>query len=806
MNKPGRLLRAALRYAGIGWPVFPLNEYGIGFDCKAPHRALGKEGGHHSATTDAVWITNFWGQHPNANIGIYLKAAGLIAVDIDPKNDGFVKLKELERDHGPITSKCVQITGSDGAHRLFVAPVGLRAPPGKVLNTKGLDLKWNGYIVAAPSIHPNGKRYHWQTGGSPFDGHPLPELPAWALVRGASNSSAVTTGVADPDEIGGFVTKCHVTIEEMAATLALIPNIDEDYDDWLKVCQGCWHESDGSEGGRLLALEWSEKSPKHVRSEYDKTWASCDHAGKHNPVTFRFVLGLAKPFRQAKQQAVMSDLDGFLGSAATVAELMAKAEEISEMDLDHIDRSRAAIGFQVHYLRITGEKVSRPDAKQAVRHKPSKDTNVPAWLAHFAHLELPDTYFRSTTGQELPPAEFDRLNNRHLLTPKQKAEGKTMPANRPSDVAITRYMIPQVHNKMYLPNAPLLFTKDGIPYVNSFRPSTLPGRRVGHTPRAEEVEAIRVVEDHFRFLIPDDRERGLLLSWLSYVLRTKSRPSWGIIVHGPEGVGKSFIGQLMMAALGEPNVIKITPATLEDKFNGWAEGHLLVIVEELKLQGHNRFDVINKIKPLLTDRNIPIRRMHVDTYNVVNTSSYLMFTNFRDALPISDNDSRYFMASTQLKTYDEVKAHVEANPGYYSTLFVALEDHSDALRDWLYDQQPVAEFNPNSRAPWSATHEQAAEEGLSDEHQDLRDAWQGEATPSQTGLLFDVTEWQFERATSGLPTLNGVSVASLMAAEGFQRLCRVKLDDVYHIFYSRQPLRWPTSDTALRAQIRFIAT
>ena len=63
-----------------------------------------------------------------------------------------------------------QVTGSGGQHILF-RPVG-DSPPGSL--GKGIDVKWRGYIVTAPSVHPDtGRRYAWLP-----DLHPLKVRPA----------------------------------------------------------------------------------------------------------------------------------------------------------------------------------------------------------------------------------------------------------------------------------------------------------------------------------------------------------------------------------------------------------------------------------------------------------------------------------------------------------------------------------------------------------------------------------------------------------------------------------------------------
>ncbi|MCX7701460.1 MAG: bifunctional DNA primase/polymerase [Gemmataceae bacterium] len=69
---PEDLLTAALRYAELGYPVFPCTPSG-----KTPRT----EHGFHDATIDPEQIERWWSQHPGAHIAI--PTAGLLVLDID---------------------------------------------------------------------------------------------------------------------------------------------------------------------------------------------------------------------------------------------------------------------------------------------------------------------------------------------------------------------------------------------------------------------------------------------------------------------------------------------------------------------------------------------------------------------------------------------------------------------------------------------------------------------------------------------------------------------------------------------------
>jgi hypothetical protein len=149
-NNPQKpLLSAALDYAANGIAIFPIKERD-----KSP---LTKNG-FKDASTDPETIAGWWGEWPNANIGLPTGEVNRVWVlDIDG-DEGKEAFDGLVAEHGEIPETSQSITGN-GRHIIF------KHPGEKLKNSvgnlgKGLDVRGDGgYIVAAPSIHPTGHQY-----------------------------------------------------------------------------------------------------------------------------------------------------------------------------------------------------------------------------------------------------------------------------------------------------------------------------------------------------------------------------------------------------------------------------------------------------------------------------------------------------------------------------------------------------------------------------------------------------------------------------------------------------------------------
>ena len=54
---------------------------------------------------------------------------------------------------------------------------------------------------------------------------------------------------------------------------------------------------------------------------------------------------------------------------------------------------------------------------------------------------------------------------------------------------------------------------------------------------------------------------------------------------------------------------------------------------------------MNRIKPLISNDTIEIHPKNINPFNAPNTTAYIASTNFPNALPLNDNDRRYFVLS-----------------------------------------------------------------------------------------------------------------------------------------------------------------
>lgn len=192
----GKCLDAAIEYATkYGWAVFPVSP-----KTKKPLTPHGCKDAKKQIGPIQAW----WKRWPDASVGIATgSASNLIVIDEDLDEDkgvdGYQSVQAWERDHGPLPETVRVITGRGGAHMYFHysgSDIGNRAG---IL--EGVDIRGEGgYVVAPPSVHPNGTEYQWEYAP---DEIPLAEVDETvkAFLGGVRSSGSTSADFKVPNTI-----------------------------------------------------------------------------------------------------------------------------------------------------------------------------------------------------------------------------------------------------------------------------------------------------------------------------------------------------------------------------------------------------------------------------------------------------------------------------------------------------------------------------------------------------------------------------------------------------------------------------
>lgn len=203
-------------------------------------------------------------------------------------------------------------------------------------------------------------------------------------------------------------------------------------------------------------------------------------------------------------------------------------------------------------------------------------------------------------------------------------------------------------------------------------------------------------DGHIRRLYGADAD--VLISWMAWLVQhPDQRINWCPVLHGMEGCGKSLIGQALAEVLGRHYVAEVGPSAFSDAFNTFMEGKLLVLGEEIRVAGQNRFAVMDQLKTLLTNDFIDVRGMHRNRRTIRNTASYMIFTNHDDALPLDKSGRRWTIFTSEIETPDRL-IELGMDADYFGRLADSYRQQPGAIYSWLMSID-VSAFDPKGRAP-----------------------------------------------------------------------------------------------------------
>lgn len=670
-----------------------------------------------------------------------------------------------------------------------------------------IEILCDGQQFVSFAIHKEtGRPYKWVTDASPlntahddlplfdetkaFELIELFELGAsvrgWKESRGSLLRRQAKDGEVDRnDPFAADAQPVNLSQPELQQRLMMVPGAD-DYDVWLQIGMALFHQYEGLDIGREMWHEWSESADNYDAEALDRKWHTFDIGEKKRaPVTARLILQLAKEAAETKGIETANDLRDKFATARDRGEWNEAAKLARRAEIDHLSRASLAEVARDRLQQLTGAKVPLPEVKKALSYE-INSKEMPRWCRDWVYDVSDDKFFHSVSKYIVTAQGFNAMNDRHSMTKKDVLDGKTQPMATASQLALNVYKIPAVNGRMYAPGRDSIFL-----YNDAYVANTYPENQVPPKPKnIRPVDKINIkrMKRHLAHLLVDEKEQRMLLDWLAYVVQNPGkRVNYAPVLQGVQGDGKSFFAFLLSAVMGAPNVRMGNAHILEGSFTGWATGQCVMAIEEIRLIGHNRYDVLNRVKPFITNQVIEIHPKGRDPYNVENTTNYLLFTNYRDAMPLSVNERRFLVLFSQWQSAEDLRAFKDANPDYYMELYGALDESAPALRYWLLQHELSEDFNPRGDAPQTAAFHHMVDVSQPSDIKAIREIIESKEYPEVSDALLSVTFLQGLSMSSDFDLPQSRGLEKMLDIAGFWSLGRVRIGNERHRFYSKTP-------------------
>lgn len=177
--------------------------------------------------------------------------------------------------------------------------------------------------------------------------------------------------------------------------------------------------------------------------------------------------------------------------------------------------------------------------------------------------------------------------------------------------------------------------------------------------------------DFMTQLIPDEKERHYMLRWIATLYaKPEVRMIYApLLISNQTGTGKSTLGQIVAELVGRHNTSFPSEQIVASEFNSWVAQKRLIVVNEIYAGAS--WKMFTKLKDLITEPNITLRKMFNDPIDISNWAHFLMFSNSFAALKIDAQDRRIFVPTvTEERWGDEnwTKFHSWLDSGGYSII------------------------------------------------------------------------------------------------------------------------------------------
>jgi len=511
-----------------------------------------------------------------------------------------------------------------------------------------------------------------------------------------------TPRVDDIDDLSLMVAAqpLDMTDVEVDAYLAAYPATGLDYDAWLKCGMALYHQHEGSKAGFTRWVNWSKlDGDRFDDGEMPSKWKS--FGGSAKPVTMASIIYHVK--QAGGITAIPNAFEKLLddaGNVETFEEFNDFKKRIISMP-SHILPPAQRSGVISELAEGFGKlnKVTKTAITKEVQ--PSKKAQAadggspPAWLKDWVYVE------NTCSFANFEVSDYDI--RREAFNAKFDREVECIIAEKAaSQLALVEYRLPTVVDCMFFPPAGKFFEYEGKRMMNSF--SVKGVRPVDVIDEAGQA-GVDLFMAHVRFTLESEVERELLINWMAYIYQNQGkRVGWAMLLQGAQGSGKSYFGNVFEMLMGT-NVKSLDTQAISGRFTGWATGALVTVVEEIRIAGTNKYEVLDKLKPIISNATIQIEEKGRDHRTVPNFTSYFLLTNHKDAVPLQDGDRRYCALFSRVQSEEQLFLELggqDAARKYFDTLFDSARANAGSIARFLLDWKIPSSFDPQGRAPETA--------------------------------------------------------------------------------------------------------
>jgi hypothetical protein len=251
--------------------------------------------------------------------------------------------------------------------------------------------------------------------------------------------------------------------------------------------------------------------------------------------------------------------------------------------------------------------------------------------------------------------------------------------------------------------------------VNSFWPVKTPSRKGNAAPFLQ----------HLAKMLPNDNDRQIVLSYMAAIVQYPGvKFQWAPLIQGAEGNGKTLLSRCLIKAIGKEFCHSPKSSEITEKFNGWTCNKIFISVEDVYTP-RDKMEVIEELKPLITNDWLEIRGMGMEKITRHICCNFMLNSNHKDAIKKTRNDRRFAVFYTAQQCRKDLERDGMGG-SYFPDLYNWLKrDGYEIVTEYLRNYPIPDEFNPareSHRAPVTSSHNEVILASMGRMEQEITDA------------------------------------------------------------------------------------
>lgn len=321
-------------------------------------------------------------------------------------------------------------------------------------------------------------------------------------------------------------------------------------------------------------------------------------------------------------------------------------------------------------------------------------------------------------GQLLKSEQFNATYGGYVFQVDETGDKTTRKAWEAfTESLVVRY--PKAQSACFRPlvQSGALITEDSRILVNTYVPIETPRTPGDASPFLA----------HMAKILPDARDRDILLAYMAACVQHKGvKFQWAPLIQGAEGNGKTLLTRCVAAAIGQ-RYTHMPPANeISEKFNEWLFYKLFIGIEDVYVADNKR-EVIEILKPMLTNDRLAMRAMQQAQVMGDNVANFILNSNHKDAIRKTSNDRRFAVFYCAQQTAADMVRDGMKDTSYFPRLYRWLKEGGGyaIVTDYLSSYAIPDALNPATdchRAPVTSSTTEAITASMGGVEQEIQEA------------------------------------------------------------------------------------